>query len=231
MRILEVNNVDTFYKASQALFGISISINDGEVVGLIGRNGAGKTTTLKTVMGIVPSRTGSIKFHGKEIKNEPIHKIAQMGVGFVPADRRIFPGLTVADNLKIVSKRGGSWTIQRVYEAFPDLGRFHNHLGDRLSGGLQQMLTIGRTLMTDPEVLLLDEPSEGLSVLVRRAVQGFIDVLRNEGKGILLAEANVKFALDVCNRIYILEKGQIRSEESSVLLRDNPEILTRYVTV
>lgn len=211
--ILRVEQIDTFYGLSQALFGMSLSVEPGEIVCLLGRNGVGKTTTLRSIMGLTPPRSGKVVFKGEVISGKAPHKIAHLGIGFVPEDRRVFPGLTVWENLDVGIKRGkepGGWTLEDVYELFPMLQGLRNRKGGYLSGGEQQMLTIARTLMGNPELLLLDEPTEGLSPLLVRELGRQIQKLKTRGITVLLAEQNAKFALALSERVYVLEKGQVR---------------------
>lgn len=233
--ILEVNEIHTFYGASQILFGISLAIERGEVVCLLGRNGAGKTTTLRSIMGLTPPRSGSIKFRGEEITGKRPFQIARRGVGYVPDDRRIFADLTVLENLEVARKRpsAGSeeWTIEKIYRLFPVLKERARFKGGHLSGGEQQMLTIARTLMGNPELLLLDEPSEGLSPLVMKELERQIHALRERKITVLLAEQNSKFAMKVGERAYIIEKGLIRYQGSIDHLRENEEIRRAYLAV
>lgn len=233
--ILEVNNIYTSYGLSQVLFGISLKIEEGEVVSLLGRNGVGKTTTLRSIMGLTPAHSGSIKWKGEEIAAKPSYEIAKMGIGFVPEDRRIFSDLTVWENLDVAIKSSGkggpSWTVERVFELFPALEPLRNRRGGFLSGGEQQMLTVARALMGNPELLLLDEPSEGLAPVVVQHLGEQISKLREEGMTILLSEQNTQFSLDLSHRLYILERGEVRYEGSvSEFLKDE-ESYKAYLTV
>jgi branched-chain amino acid transport system ATP-binding protein len=233
--ILEVNNIYTSYGLSQILFGISLKVNEGEVVSLLGRNGVGKTTTLRSIMGLTPSHSGSIKWKGEEIAAKPSYQIAKMGIGFVPEDRRIFSDLTVWENLDVAikssGKRGPGWTMERVFELFPALEPLQNRRGGFLSGGEQQMLTIARALMGNPELLLLDEPSEGLAPVVVQHLGEQISKLREEGMTILLCEQNTQFALDLSDRLYILEKGEVRYEGSVAEFLKDEESYRAYLTL
>ncbi len=212
--ILEVKEIYTSYGLSQILFGVSLRVAEGEVISLLGRNGVGKTTTLRSIMGLSPPRSGSILWKGREISGRKAHQIAQMGIGLVPEDRRVFADLTVWENLDVAIKpsrvKKDPWTLDRVFELFPALRPIQTRRGGFLSGGEQQMLTIARTLMGNPELLLLDEPSEGLAPIVVQQLGGQIKKLRAEGMTILLCEQNAKFSLDLSDRLYILEKGQVR---------------------
>lgn len=233
--ILEVDNIYTSYGLSQVLFGISLKINEGEIVCLLGRNGVGKTTTLRSIMGLTPPHSGSIKWKGKDITAKPSYKIANMGIGFVPEDRRIFSDLTVWENLDVAIKSSGktglNWTMERVFELFPALEPLRNRRGGFLSGGEQQMLTIARALMGNPQLLLLDEPSEGLAPVVVQHLEEQISKLRNEGMTILLSEQNNQFSLDLSDRLYILEKGEIRYEGSAAEFLKDEESYKAYLTV
>lgn len=235
--ILEVEDVYTSYGLSQILFGISIAVNEGECVCLLGRNGVGKTTTLRSIMGLTPPRRGIIRYRGENIIGVPAFRIAKMGVGFVPEERRIFPDLTVRENLDVARKppaaahRGSEWTVDRVYETFPVLRNLNSRKGGHLSGGEQQMLTVGRTLMGNPDLLLLDEPSEGLAPLIVRDLGEQIQRLKDEGITILLCEQNAKFAAGLSDRAYILEKGQVRFSGSIQQLRDNEEVRQQYLAL
>jgi len=214
--ILEVSNIYTAYGLSQILFGVSLKVQEGEVISLLGRNGVGKTTTLRSIMGLTPPKSGSIKWRGEEIVGRPTYEISRLGIGFVPEDRRIFSDLTVWENLDVGiqpgRKRENVWTLERVFDLFPALKPIQSRKGGYLSGGEQQMLTIARTLMSNPDLLLLDEPSEGLAPLVVQQLGEQIAKLRREGMTILLCEQNQRFSLDLSDRIYILEKGTIKFE-------------------
>ena len=214
--ILEVNNIYTAYGLSQILFGVSLKVQEGEIISLLGRNGVGKTTTLRSIMGLTPPQSGSIRWRGEEIAGKPTYEISRLGIGFVPEDRRIFSDLTVWENLDVAiqpgRKKENVWTLERVFDLFPALKPIQSRKGGYLSGGEQQMLTIARTLMSNPDLLLLDEPSEGLAPLVVQQLGEQIAKLRQEGMTILLCEQNQRFSLDLSDRLYILEKGTIKYE-------------------
>ncbi|MBW1766853.1 MAG: ABC transporter ATP-binding protein [Deltaproteobacteria bacterium] len=230
--ILGLKEIHTFYGQSHILYGISLNIDNGEVVCLLGRNGAGKSTTLKSIIGIAPPRSGSIKFKGNDITGDRPFKIARMGIGYVPEDRRVFPNLTVLDNLEMGNQRAGinQWNIDRVFELFPVLRNLQNSRGMDLSGGEQQMLTIARTLMGNPELMLLDEPSEGLAPIIVKELRRLIQEIKAE-MTILLAEQNAKFAMDLSDRGYIIEKGKIWFHGSIDEIKNNEEIKKKYLAV
>ncbi|MCA1959876.1 MAG: ABC transporter ATP-binding protein [Desulfomonile sp.] len=232
---LEVQGINTFYGLSHILFDVSLEVDQGEAVVLLGRNGAGKTTTLRSIMGLTPAKQGSVRFKGNEITDLPPYKIARLGIGFVPEDRRIFPDLTVQANLEVGYRKTGErtnrWTFDRIYSVFPRLKELANRRGGTLSGGEQQMLTIARTLMGDPELLLLDEPSEGLAPIVVRDLGTFIDLIKKQGITILLSEQNVKFSLKHSDRAYILDSGHIKFQGSIAELETNEEIKKKYLAV
>ena len=211
--ILEVQTIDTFYGVFQALFGVSLSLDAGEVVCLLGRNGAGKTTTILSLIGLTPPRRGKVIFAGEDLTGQPAHLIARKGIGFGPEDRRIFPDLSVVENLELAAKRGRTgryeWTVDKVLRVFPALEPLRRRHGGLLSGGEQQMLTIGRALMGNPDLLLLDEPSAGLSPLVVKMLGAQIRNLQAEGETILLAEQNADFALKLADLAYVIDKGAI----------------------
>jgi branched-chain amino acid transport system ATP-binding protein len=226
---LELRKVHTHYETSHILFDVSLEVSQGESVCLLGRNGAGKTTTLKSIMSLATASAGSIVFNGVDLVGLAPYEIARLGVGYVPDERLIFPDLTVRENLEIAIKRGApgapaEWTVERIYELFPVLRPLNARLGGYLSGGEQQMLTIGRTLMGNPELLLLDEPSEGLAPLVVEALRLKIDELRKAGLTILLAEQGVEFSLSLADRVYVLEKGAVRHAGPAAELRENQEL-------
>ncbi len=234
--ILEVKEVHTFYGTSHILFGVSLSVDRGQIVCLLGRNGAGKTTTMRSIMGLTAAHSGTIQFKGEEIKGKPPHYIAQKGMGYVPDNRLIFPDLTVRENLEIAIKvpkgfLGESWTVDRVYELFPLLKKLDKHLGGHLSGGEQQMLTVGRTLMGNPELILLDEPVEGLAPLVVRDLGEQILKLKEMGETILFSEQNIKFATRIAEKAYVIEKGKIRYEGSIEDLKANDEVRKKYLMI
>jgi len=234
--LLEVKEIQTFYGLSHILFGVSLAIEKGETVCLLGRNGVGKTTTLRSIMGLTPPRTGSIQFQGSEIRGKQPFEICRMGLGLVPEDRVIFPDLTVRENLEIAVKKedkgkNNGWTVDKVHRLFPILKERDKQWGGTLSGGEQQMLTIARTLMGNPRLVLLDEPSEGLAPLVVRAIGEHIQALKKEGITLLLSEQNSSFALKVSDRAYILEKGQVTWKGNISELRENPEIMKNYLGI
>jgi branched-chain amino acid transport system ATP-binding protein len=231
--ILSLENVYSSYGERHVLFGISLSVDKEEAVALLGRNGMGKTTMLKTIVGVVPARKGMIKFKGQEIVGKPIHQIIRLGIGYVPAERRIFYQLTVRDNLEVAVRKvtWQQWTVEKVFELFPILEKYANKKGGYLSGGEQQMLAIARTLMGNPELLLLDEPTEGLGPLVVKSVADQMQALKKMGVTVLLAEMNVKFALKVSNRVYIMEKGRICYEGSSEDLDGDIKTKRLYLAV
>jgi len=225
---LEVHEIHTFYGLSHVLFGISLSVEVGKLICLLGRNGVGKTTTLKSIMGLTPPRSGSIKFKGEELMKKRPHQIVRLGVSYVPADRRVYHDLTVRDNLEVGQRSkgiGSRWSVEKVYELFPDLKKLDSRLAGHLSGGERQMLSIGRSLMGNPEFLLLDEPTEGLAPLVVKTLETQILKLKGEGTSILLAEQNIKSALRISDRGYILSKGQIVHEGTIEKLRENKEAM------
>jgi len=231
-RMLEVSEIHTFYDTSHVLFGVSLVVNRGEVVCLLGRNGAGKSTTLLSIVGVKRVNSGKINFMGQDITGQRTYLIARLGIGLVPQERRIFPDLTVRENLIMPARgRGAAWTIDDIYGLFPILKERRNQLGGTLSGGEQQMLAIGRALMTNPKLLLLDEPAEGLSPLVvDNLVQGFLK-LKQEGLTAILAEQNVNFAHRLSERAYVIEKGSVRYEGSIEALISDDELKRKYLTV
>ncbi len=218
--LLEVREIHTAYGLSRVLFGVSIDVTAGECVCLLGRNGVGKSTTMRSIMGLSPPQSGRVRFKDTDITGWEPYRVARAGVGFVPEDRRIFAELTVWENLD-VAQRSGSWTAERVFDLFPTLRELTGRNGGFLSGGEQQMLTIARTLMGNPTLLLLDEPSEGLAPLVVDHLGEQIARLKSEGLTILLAEQNVEFALRLADRVYVLEKGAVRFSGSAGALRDD----------
>jgi branched-chain amino acid transport system ATP-binding protein len=231
--ILAIEDLHTAYGLSRVLFGVSLRVAPGECVCLLGRNGVGKTTTMRSIMGLTPPTSGRVVWKGRDITREAPFRSAGLGIGFVPEDRRIFSDLTVWENLDVAERRPrpGGFTTERVFDLFPALRQLRDRPGGFLSGGEQQMLTIARTLMGNPELLLLDEPSEGLAPLVVDHLQGQIGRLKAEGLTILLAEQNVDFSLDLADRVYVLEKGRIRYEGTSREFRDNASIRQQYLAL
>jgi branched-chain amino acid transport system ATP-binding protein len=233
--MLVARDLHTYYGFSHVLFGVSLNVREGEVVALLGRNGAGKTTTLKSIMGLVPPRSGSVEFKGAQLRGLLPYEICKQGIGFVPEDRRVFKHLTVRENLEVGRRRAHEgtpkWSVERVYQLFPVLQEFEGRKAGTLSGGEQQMLTIARSLMGNPALVLLDEPSEGLAPRVVLSLAERIVELKREGLTIILAEQNLRFATDLSDRAYILEKGQIKYEGTIADLHANPEVRRAYLTV
>ena len=233
--LLEVSDIVTLYGQSLVLDKVSLTVDKGEIVALLGRNGAGKTTTLRSIMGLTPPRTGSIKFMGVDITGKQPFEIANLGVGYAPDDRRIFPDLTAEENLLIAGrharKNGNGWTTQKVYQLFPALEPVRLSKGGRLSGGEQKMLALGRALMKNPELLLLDEPSEGLAPLVVKALVEAIAEIRKAGVTIFIADQNLRFCRRIADRGYILEKGVIRYQDEIEKIWQNEEVISKYLAV
>ena len=232
--ILGVEEIYTSYGLSQVLFGVSLGVGAGECVCLLGRNGVGKTTTMRSIMGLTPPREGRVMWKGSDVSGKQPYQIADLGIGFVPEDRRIFADLTVWENLDVASRsRDGAsmWTLERVFDLFPKLRELVDRQGGFLSGGEQQMLTIARTLMGNPELLLLDEPSEGLAPLVVDHLKEQIARLKRDGLTILLAEQNADFCLDLADRVYVLEKGHIRYEGSVAAFREDDSVRAQYLAL
>jgi branched-chain amino acid transport system ATP-binding protein len=233
--ILEIEGIHSFYGKSHILHGATLSVDKGEIVCLLGRNGVGKSTTLKSVMGLVSPRRGSVRFKGQETVGLKPYQICRIGVGYVPEERRIFPTLTVRQNLMVGMKpwmkNGGTWTIDKVYDMFPRLRERDGQRGGNLSGGEQQMLTIGRTLMGNPEVILIDEPTEGLAPLLVKLVMEMLEGIHREGGVILLVEQAMDVALSLAQRIYVMSKGEIVWSGTSGELRADEEARKRFLEV
>jgi branched-chain amino acid transport system ATP-binding protein len=229
--MLEVDRIHTYYGLSHILFDVSLSVFDGEVVGLLGRNGAGKSTTMRSIMGLTPPRQGAITFHGKPIAGEKAYLLVRQGMAYVPDDRRVFADLTVDDNLEITYRRNKDWNKKRVYDLFPTLEEIKFRRAGNLSGGEQQMLTIGRALMSSPEILLLDEPTEGLAPLIVRNLEGQILKLKEAGISILLSEQNVKSAMKMINRVYVIDNGRIRFTGTLAEFEANEAVKRKYLMV
>lgn len=232
--LLQVENIDTFYETTHILFGVSLEIDRGETVAVLGRNGVGKTTLMRSIMGLTPPKRGTVHFEGKKINGRQPFQIARQGMGFVPEDRDIFPNLTVRENLEIAiikDRPDLGWNIDKVYDFFPRLKERDRQWGGTLSGGEQQMLTIARTLMGNPHLLLLDEPSEGLAPLVVQSIMEQVLQIQKQGMTILISEQNSSFALEVSQRAYILEKGQVSWQGHTDKLCEDPAIMEKYLGV
>lgn len=231
--MLEVNGIHTYYGTSHILFGISFEVKQGEAVCLLGRNGAGKTTTFRSIIGLTPPKSGSIKFQGNEIVGKPPYRIARMGIGYVPDTRRIFPDLTVRQNILVARRETetATWNLERIYSLFPKLKDLDTHMGTQLSGGEQQMLTVARTLMTNPELLLLDEPGEGLAPLVIQSMKEQLGEIKKLGVTMLICEHNVGLATALSDRGYVIDKGTIRYQGTIVELQKNEEVRKKYLMV
>ncbi len=237
--LLEVRDLNTYYGTSHALQGISLNVAQGEIVALLGRNGMGKSTTLKSIMGLVKPRSGSVIFQEKNIAGYPPYKVARVGIGYVPEDRRIFPNLSVLDNLFLGIKGGkiadpdnpNVWTTERIFHHFIMLKERARQQGRFLSGGEQQMLTIGRSLMGNPRLLLVDEPTEGLSPLIVQEVRNILEEIHKAGVSILLVEHNVKVAISLANRLYLMGKAHIGFTGTPEELKLKPQIREKYLEV
>ncbi|BBO05142.1 MULTISPECIES: ABC transporter ATP-binding protein [Bradyrhizobium] len=233
--VIEVADLDVYYGTSQILFGVGLSVRQGETMALLGRNGAGKSTTMKAIMGLAPPRRGKVSLRGALISGRKPHHIARAGLGFVPEDRQIFPEHTVEDNLVIGKKRGpegqDEWPIKRIYEVFPLLEPLRHRIAGRLSGGEQQMLAIARTLMGNPALLLLDEPSEGLAPIIVQRIGELLRQLRSIGSTVLIAEQNMHFCLGLASHATIIDKGQIVYAAGIDELKANEAIRRRYLAL
>ncbi|MBV8074078.1 MAG: ABC transporter ATP-binding protein [Candidatus Eremiobacteraeota bacterium] len=230
--LLTVDRINAYYGKSHVLQDVSLEVDKGEVVALLGRNGSGRSTTLKAIMGVVPPKTGIIRLNGDCIERRTPFKLAKRGLAFVPEDRRIFPNLTIAENLRLAALAGrkGTWSEKRIYEYFPVLGERRGSLA-RLSGGEQQMLAIARALIANPEIILLDEPMEGLAPLIARNVEEVVRNIKNEGNTILLVEQNAHVAMSLADRGYILSNGRVMASGPTKELEADQELMHRYLAV
>ena len=231
---MKVQNLCAWYGAAQILFDVSFEIGRGEVVALMGRNGAGKSTTMKAIMGLVPRRSGSVRFMERELTTLKSYEIARLGIGWVPEDRRIFTDLSVMENLEVgrrEPREGVHWTLEKLFALFPNLAELRNRPGGRISGGEQQMLTVARTLMGNPLVVLLDEPSEGVAPVIVERMATTIEELKREGLSILLSEQNLHFAGLVSDRVYVLEKGHVAWSGTMAELSSNVDVQRQHLTV
>jgi branched-chain amino acid transport system ATP-binding protein len=233
--MLEVNKINTFYGGAHILHDVSITLRENEVVALLGRNGAGKSTTMKTVMGLARPKTGRITYEGTDIQKLSPHEICRLGIGYVPEERRIFSELTVMENLEVGRRaaRPGSpeWVPEKLFDLFPNLKERRDHPGGRLSGGEQQMLTIARTLMGNPHMVLLDEPSEGIAPVIVEQMAFVINELKREGLSVVISEQNLHFAKLVSDRAYVIEKGTVRYDGSFEDLEAHPEVREKYLAI
>ncbi len=233
--LLSVEKLCAFYGAAQVLFEIDLSVNAGEVVALMGRNGAGKSTTLKAIMGLLQGTKGTIQFEGINITNMASHRIAQLGLGYVPEDRRIFTDLTVSENLKVgwqPMRRGAHhWTTEELFDLFPNLAAMKDRLGNQMSGGEQQMLTVARTLMGNPKLVLMDEPSEGVAPVIVQQMARTIRRLKQQGLSVLLSEQNINFAQALADRAVVIEKGEVKWQGEMALFMRDPALRERYLGV
>ncbi len=229
--MLTVDDIHTYYGASYILQGVSLRVDPGQVVCLLGRNGAGKTTTLRSIIGFTPPRRGKISFKGQDVTSLPSNRIARLGIGLVPQGRRIFPDLTVKENLLLAARKeeSGGWDLASVYAEMPRLSERDKHHGDELSGGEQQMVAIGRALMANPHLLLMDEPTEGLAPLVVREIARLLVELKQRRQAILLVEQSLPLALELADRIYVMSKGRIVFEGTPQTLFDNEQVRQQYL--
>jgi branched-chain amino acid transport system ATP-binding protein len=233
--LLEVDGIETCYGLSQVLFGLSLSIRAGEMVSLMGRNGMGKTTTIRSIMGLTPARAGSIRFGGAELRQLPSYRIAKLGIGLVPEGRQIFPNLTVRENLVAASANRLNarepWTLEKIHALFPRLAERSSNMGNQLSGGEQQMLAIGRALMTNPKLLILDEATEGLAPLIRQEIWDCLSMLKAQGQSILVIDKNVEHLCRICDRHTIIERGRTVWSGTSEQLMAEPDLQHRYLGI
>jgi branched-chain amino acid transport system ATP-binding protein len=229
--VLDVSGVHTFYGESHVLHGISLSVADGEVLTILGRNGMGKTTLIRTIIGFTPPRQGTVRLKGEDVAGWPPYRLVERGMALVPQGRRVFPSLSVRENLEVARGGDGRWTIERVYELFPRLRERAQNRANKLSGGEQQMLAIGRALMSNPALLLMDEPTEGLAPLLVREVGRVIGELKRDGLSILLVEQNLPMALAVADRVHILSRGQIVYTGAPDALAADEDVKSRFLGV
>jgi branched-chain amino acid transport system ATP-binding protein len=231
--MLELEAVETSYGASQVLFGVGFKVDAGEVVTLLGRNGMGKTTTVRSIMGLAKPQAGRVRFDGSDITAQPAYRVARAGIGLVPEGRQIFPNLTVRENLVATARSVGrtGWTLDKVHDFFPRLAERAANMGNQLSGGEQQMLAIGRALMTNPKLLILDEATEGLAPLVRREIWRCLAALKADGQAILVIDKNLESLLTLADRHVVIEKGRVVWQGSSAALAQEPAIQHRYLGV
>jgi branched-chain amino acid transport system ATP-binding protein len=226
-QVLKAQEIHTYYGKSHILHGVSLEVNEGEIVTVLGRNGAGKTTTMRSLTGLTPPRAGSIEIFGQDTTRWPAHRIAQLGVGYVPEGRKLFGALTVLENLLVPKSRPGPWTLERVFKLFPRLEERKSQLGRQLSGGEQEMLSIARPLLLNPSLMLLDEPSQGLAPLIVKEVMQVVKRMREEGLSVLLVEQNVPLSLSVADRAYVLDDGKVVYSGTAQDLRQDRELVEK----
>ena len=233
--MLSVDNITTFYGASQALFGMTLAVGEGEVVTLMGRNGMGKTTTVRSIIGFTPARSGTITFDGQRTERWPAYRVAQAGIGLVPEGRQIFPNLSVHENLFATSanrrNQPNGWTLDRVYELFPSLAERRKHMGNHISGGEQQMLAIGRALATNPKLLILDEATEGLAPLIQEKIWNVLETLRSQGQSILIIDKDVDALMRLADRHFFVQNGRVEWSGTTEELGRNPEVIETYLGI
>jgi branched-chain amino acid transport system ATP-binding protein len=233
--LLEVEGLETCYGLSQVLFGLSLSVGSGEMVALMGRNGMGKTTTVRSIMGLTPPRAGAVRFAGRQVRGLPAFRIAQLGIGLVPEGRQIFPNLNVRENLVAAAAdrlgSGDPWTLDKIYALFPKLAERGGNMGNQLSGGEQQMLAIGRALMTNPRLLILDEATEGLAPLIRAEIWNCLSMLKARGQSVLVIDKNVEHLTRIADRHYIIERGRAVWSGASEQLIAEPDLQHRYLGI
>jgi branched-chain amino acid transport system ATP-binding protein len=235
MPLLEIEAIETCYGLSQVLFGLSLSVRSGEMVAMMGRNGMGKTTTVRSILGLTPARAGTIRFAGVEVRKLPSFRIAQLGIGLVPEGRQVFPNLTVRENLVAASGNrlgsGDPWTLEKIHALFPRLAERGGNMGNQLSGGEQQMLAIGRALMTNPKLLILDEATEGLAPLIRDEIWQCLSMLKARGQSVLVIDKNIENLTRIADRHYIIERGRAVWNGTSEQLIAEPDLQHRYLGV
>lgn len=225
--VLRAHEIQTYYGKSHILHGVSLEVNEGEIVTMLGRNGAGKTTTVRSIMSLTPPRVGTIEIFGRSTTRLPTHRVAELGIGYVPEGRKIFGNLTVLENLKVPQARTGPWNLDRIFTLFPRLEERKSQLGRQLSGGEQEMLAIARPLLLNPRLMLLDEPSQGLAPLIVREVMQVIKTMRSEGLSVLLIEQNVPLSLAVADRAYVLDDGKVVHSGPAAALASDKELVDK----
>ena len=225
--VLRAHEIQTYYGKSHILHGVSLEVSEGEIVTVLGRNGAGKTTTVRSIMGLTPPRAGTVEIFGRNTTRLPTHRIAGLGIGYVPEGRKIFGNLTVLENLKVPQARPGAWNLDRIFKLFPRLEERKSQLGRQLSGGEQEMLAIARPLLLNPRLMLLDEPSQGLAPLIVKEVMQVIKTMRSEGLSVLLIEQNVPLSLAVADRAYVLDDGKVVHSGPAAALASDKELVDK----